>query len=142
MPKTTHALWLLVLMSVALEGVSARRVQPPAINQTPKPATATESATTSLFGAVIAEDEDLVRRLLQQNPALIRVSNKHGTALHFAIGHNKILALLLAKNADVNAKNERGDTPLHIAAVQDSTTSAELLLNRDRSPNPKLLLRR
>lgn len=129
MPKTTmHVLWLLVLMLLALEGVSAQHVQPAPSDQKPKPATSTESATTSLFGAVIDEDEDLVRRLLQQNPALVRVSNEHGTALHFAIGHNKILALLLAKNADVNAKNESGETPLHIAAVGDFTGSAELLL--------------
>src|SRR6266480_5562977 len=85
MPKTTiHVLWLLVLILLAFEGVSARHVQPSPNEQKPKPATSTESAKTSLFGAVIDEDEDLVRRLLQQDPALVRVSNEHGTALHFA----------------------------------------------------------
>ena len=80
---------LLVLVLLTMEGASAQRVQPVQSDQKPKPAISTESATKSFFGAVIDEDEDLVRRLLQQNPALVSVNNEHGTALHFAIGHNR-----------------------------------------------------
>jgi ankyrin repeat protein len=129
MAKTTmHLLCLLGLMLLALEGAGAQRVEPALSDQKPNPATSTKSATASFFGAVIDENEELVRRLIQQNPALLRASNAHGTALHFAVGHDKILELLLAKHMDVNAKNELGDTPLHIAAVEDLTASAELLL--------------
>src|SRR5947209_8346065 len=98
MSKTTlHILGLFALVLLTLEGASAQRVQRAPSDQKPKPAASTESATKSFFGAVSDEDEELVRRLLQQNPALISASNEDGTALHYAVGHNRILAILLAK---------------------------------------------
>jgi len=49
----------------------------------------------------------------------VNAKNKVGqTPLHLALvkGHNKeVSALLIAKGADVNAKDENGGTPLNIA---------------------------
>ncbi len=132
MPKTTmHILWLLVLMLLALPKASAQRVQPVPSDQKPKPAASPASAASKFFDAVKAGDADLVRRLLQQDPALVNVKGEAGaTPLHVAVDaeQEKIVELLLTKNADVNAKNDDGDTPLLVAVSGDKTGSAELLL--------------
>src|SRR5438128_3036065 len=87
MSKTTmHILWLLVLMLLAFAGASAQRVQPAPRDQKPKPAASTESAASKFFDAVKAGDVDPVRRLLEQNPALISVRTEFGwTPLHVAV---------------------------------------------------------
>jgi ankyrin repeat protein len=72
------------------------------------------------------------RRLLNHNPNLAFSKNGEGfTALHYAAsyGYREIAELLLAKNADVNAKTGKGNTPLHYAASYGHKDTAELLLS-------------
>jgi hypothetical protein len=59
--------------------------------------------------------------------------------LHSAAGggHEEVAELLLAKGADVNAKNNDGFTPLHSAAAQGHKDVAELLLAKGADANAK-----
>ena len=49
-------------------------------------------------------------------------------------GHKEIVELLLAKGADVNAKSELGETPLHFAKTKEI---AELLIAEGAGVNAK-----
>jgi ankyrin repeat protein len=58
------------------------------------------------------------------------VKNENGkTTLHFAVlnGRKVIVELLIAKGADVNAKDEDGETPLDATYVFNKTETADLL---------------
>jgi ankyrin repeat protein len=81
-----------------------------------------------------AQWEDLakVQALLRDNPKLVFSKDRIGfTPLHWSAvtGRRKDVAeLLLACKADVNARMNKGDTPLHIAAANDNKVVAESLL--------------
>ena len=45
--------------------------------------------------------------------------------------------MLLKHNADANAKNEKDDTPLHVAALRNAHETAAVLLKHDADPNAK-----
>ena len=53
------------------------------------------------------------------------------TTLHRAVcaGHNEITELLTAKGADVNAKDNLGDTPIDWVVALDEPEIADLLRN-------------
>ena len=53
------------------------------------------------------------------------------------IGHKKIVELLLANGAEVNAKNDGGVTPLHNAAIQGHKEIVELLIAKGADVNAK-----
>ena len=59
-----------------------------------------------------------------------------GTPLHLAAdnGHKEIVELLIAKGADVNAKNKGGSTPLHEAKTKEV---GELLIVEGANVNAK-----
>jgi ankyrin repeat protein len=88
-----------------------------------------------IHDAVYAGDLQKVKALLLKKPKL--VSSKasdlfrgYPTPLHLAAekGHKDIVELLLAKGADVNARNFTGKTPLQVAAVNGWKKVVELLL--------------
>lgn len=54
-----------------------------------------------------------------------------------AFGHIRIVELLLAKGADVNIRNEGGETPLHYAAGHGHTRVMETLLENGADPAQK-----
>jgi ankyrin repeat protein len=58
--------------------------------------------------------------------------SKYGTALHMAayLGQVALVQALLASGADVNARNDEGDTPLHKAALTGRVQVVELLLQQ------------
>ena len=59
------------------------------------------------------------------------------TPLHFATfkGHKEIAELLIAKGADLNAKDKKGRTPLFGAAQDGQKEIAELLIAKGADVN-------
>lgn len=59
------------------------------------------------------------------------------TPLHLAtyFGHRDVVECLLARNADVNAQNENGDTPLHKAAFIGREASIQQIYESRRFQN-------
>ena len=81
------------------------------------PATPTDART--IFDAVKSGDLAKVRALLKSNPDLVnsKDTNDWTPLLLATIGRNEdVMELLIASNADVNATNNFGDTPL-VSAV-------------------------
>ena len=84
----------------------------------------------SIFEAVIAEDADRVREMVDGNSEVVR--ERDGclwTPLHraVAVGSGEIAGILLDGGADVNATGNMGETPLHLA---DQVFMARLLVSR------------
>src|SRR5262247_548792 len=68
-----------------------------------------------MVAAVKAGDVNKVQALLDAKPWLVQVQDRdQWTPLHraVALGSQEIIALLLARGADTNAKNRSGSTPL------------------------------
>ena len=86
---------------------------------------------TEMFDAVRAGDAEKVKALLQADPKLAEARTEDGsTALHLAAleGQAAIARLLLASQAQVNARGLREETPLHMAMYDGHREVAELLL--------------
>lgn len=92
-----------------------------------------------LHAGVINQDLDVIENALAYEPYSINDRAFNGnTALHFAIIRNNtsIIRLLLDKGANINAINNDGDTPLHIALKYNvSMPIIEYLLIRGANPN-------
>ena len=86
---------------------------------------------TDMFDAVRAGDVEKVKTLLQADPKLAAARTEDGsTALHLAAleGQAAVARLLLASQAQVNARGLRDETPLHMAMYDGHREVAELLL--------------
>lgn len=91
----------------------------------------TEPDVRKILEAARTGDLQELRLLVNKNPNLVLRKGKEGfTALHYAAsyGYIEIVNLLLAGNADVNAKTDAGDTPLDYAASRGYGDIVELLL--------------
>jgi ankyrin repeat protein len=91
-----------------------------------------DANVTEILRAAGNGDLAKTRLLVNQNPNLVFSKNSEGfTALHYAAsyGYIEIADLLLAKNADVDAKTGKGETPLHYAASYGHKDIVELLLS-------------
>jgi ankyrin repeat protein len=78
-------------------------------------------------------DASLVRRLLSDDPSLVRATDEHlKTPLHWAAerDHHDIAKMLLDAGADLEARTSWGATPFDWAATTGSTKVADLLLAR------------
>ena len=62
-----------------------------------------------------------------------------GTALHYAAfkGNKEIAELLITNNADVNAKDKNGSTPMYMAAVEGRGEIIVLLLRKGADVNAR-----
>jgi len=118
---------------------------------------------TLLTRAVQAENVGEVKRLLAQG-ADVNIAGEHRAPLEIATDHEnmemvklllahganpkddnalcwanstEMAELLLAHEANVNARKEDGNTPLHMAAIRDNVPLAELLLAHGADVNAK-----
>jgi len=95
---------------------------------------------TSVYEAVYKGDVDTVRRYLEQGG---NVNAKYGfdgnTPLQRAAQNNNkdMVEMLIAKGADVNAKDKDGNTPLQRAAQHNRKDVAELLIAKGADVNAK-----
>ena len=94
----------------------------------------TMSANTAC--AIIADDKQLggdsarIKALLKDDPNFVsRKGTNDDTPLHWAAqeGRGDVVELLLNNKADVNAKNKAGQTPLHLAALNEDRPMMDLL---------------
>ena len=69
----------------------------------------------------------------------LKCVNCGGTVLRHAVsgGHIEIVELLVSKDADVNAKTEEGESPLHLAANRGHKEIIELLIARGADVDAK-----
>jgi hypothetical protein len=71
---------------------------------------------SDIYYAATIGDLEEIKTLLKNNPNLAHIKNKNGwTPLHVAadMGHKEIALLLIRNNAEINAKDIYGRTPLH-----------------------------
>src|ERR1043166_6286166 len=81
-----------------------------------------------------------VKRLLDHKPSLARLKDNTGrTALHRASaqGRIEVAALLLARGADVDARNKAGATPLRWAVTSGNVELVRLLLDKGANVNAR-----
>lgn len=91
-------------------------------------------AVENIFDAVYAEDLTAVKSLLASDKTLARATNGAGLSLlGIAVrdDHVKMFTLLLDRGALADCVNQHeGRTPLHLAALNNSTNVAALLIRR------------
>ena len=90
-----------------------------------------------LHAAAYSGNLEVVRILIDYDPAYVNVrSESRSTPLHWALrGHDfkdgsviSVLRLLLEQGADINAQNQDGRTPLHMASFDRALEVVRLLL--------------
>ncbi|MDR6990166.1 ankyrin repeat domain-containing protein [Luteimonas sp. 3794] len=75
-----------------------------------------------IYDAAVFGQFSRVEELLNQDPSLINAADKYGfTPLHGVVGEHyfDMARLLIARGANINASNDNGTTPLHLAAYAE-----------------------
>jgi ankyrin repeat protein len=98
-----------------------------------------ESNVEEIHDVVMLGNLAKVKALLNDNPELVSSKNTGiKTPLHLAAqSDNKIAKLLLSKGAEIDAKDDDGMTPLHIAAWKGRKAVVQLLLSHGTEVNAR-----
>lgn len=86
-----------------------------------------------IFSAIAVGDLDLIRALVEENPAALDRRLPRGeqgqTPLHFAVGRDRsdILDLLIELGADVNVRDANEETPLGFALLRGNRAAVDRL---------------
>ncbi|KAF6019803.1 hypothetical protein EB796_021893 [Bugula neritina] len=94
--------------------------------------------STALYLAVVNNQFDNVKMLLDAGADVNHAKDDQMTALHFAamFGFQEIASLLIEKGADVHCETDIKQTPLHKAALYDDKTDvAEILISHGADVN-------
>jgi E3 ubiquitin-protein ligase mind-bomb len=96
-----------------------------------------EYGWTALHDAIIHQSEIAVKELLKRDDVDVNLKNNvcNVTSLHYACCFWKNMPIdlftkILEKSADVNAQDERGNTALHVAIIEENKTAVKVLLKR------------
>jgi len=86
--------------------------------------------------AIQLQKKDFVTYLLKNGAEVNQPDRSGDSPLHYAVAskHTEIFDAVLAARCDLNAQNEYGFTPLHVAADLDQRDFCEKLLNQGASP--------
>ncbi|MGV3755592.1 MAG: ankyrin repeat domain-containing protein [Verrucomicrobiota bacterium] len=108
-------------------------------SQLPDPFQAAESAgLPPLHLALLGQDQEMIRVLLDLGADVQAVSASRMTALHMATMRDhgaEILSLLLAKGAASDATNLHSMTPLYFSVLNGNERSARMLLEAGANPH-------
>jgi ankyrin repeat protein len=87
------------------------------------------NGNTALMGALYKGDLAIARRLVQAHCPIDQANNAGETALSFAtlFGRMALLSELVARGANPNHVDARGDTPLDVALKQSNDSAARAL---------------
>ncbi len=98
-----------------------------------------ESSYEKIFSAVEADDIDAVRKLLNQGVDPNTTDSKGNSILMIAArqGSDKIVALLIARRANVGQRTSFGDTALLMACLKGDESVVRRLLDAGGELNPK-----
>jgi len=89
-----------------------------------------ENNDTALHVASSMGHIDCIRLLLDRKPSMIQLTNLQGhTPLHLAQSNVEVVRYLIERGADVMCGDITGDTPLHIAAMENEVASIAYLLS-------------
>ncbi len=99
------------------------------------------AAESDLVRAVLSGEINEVKNALSKGADVNEKNSQDGTTpLHMAafFGHTEIAKLLLRNKADINAKDNEGDSPLLAALTNRQKEMGELLVNRGAQVNVKM----
>jgi len=99
----------------------------------------------NVFRAINNGDMQAVKDFIRKYPEAINIKDSEDgiTLLHYAVMNNRnvnkgnidVVKLLISQRADVNAKDNKGITPLHLAVIKCNIDVAKLLISKGADVN-------